>query len=120
MASNPAHERLKADTFSIHMWPTVIRALEFGLLLSAVLFDMRRDLRWPCDPVAGLKAQRYSVFSRLIGNRRILFPVALKIALAIAGAIGGVLASPIPPGLAVLGTRWTSTSGISSMRSGSY
>ena len=55
-----------------------------------------------------------------MGNRRMRLPVAAKIALQTAGAIPGVLASPIPPGAAVLGTMCTSTSGISSMRSTSY
>ena len=48
------------------------------------------------------------------------FPVAANSALQTAGAIPGGLASPIPPGAAVLGTMCTSTLGISSMRSTSY
>jgi len=47
-------------------------------------------------------------------------PVAAKIAFATAGAIPGVLASPIPPGAAWLRTMWTSTFGDSSMRIASY
>ena len=38
-----------------------------------------------------------------IGNRRILFPVAAKIAFTTAEAIGGVLGSPPPPGFSALG-----------------
>ena len=44
-------------------------------------------------------------------------PVAAKSALATAGPMGGVLASPIPPGVSWLGTMCTSITGISSMRS---
>ena len=38
------------------------------------------------------------------GSLRMRLPVAAKIALVMAGAIGGVLASPPPPGASVLGT----------------
>ena len=62
----------------------------------------------------------YANSSARIGNCRILFPVAAKIALHTAGAMPGVLASPIPPGAAWLGTICTSTLGISSMRTTSY
>ena len=46
----------------------------------------------------------YTKSSGLMGSRRIRLPVALKIAFVTAGAIAGVLASPIPPGGFVLGT----------------
>src|SRR6266566_651405 len=39
-----------------------------------------------------------------IGKLRILFPVAAKIALHTAGAVGGTEGSPIPPNVSVLGT----------------
>src|SRR5437667_8814 len=39
------------------------------------------------------------------------------IALTTAGAMGGTPASPMPPGFSGLGRTWTSTAGISSMRS---
>jgi hypothetical protein len=42
--------------------------------------------------------------SRTIGSRRTGFPVAAKIALHTAGAMGGVPGSPIPPCFSVLGT----------------
>ena len=41
----------------------------------------------------------YARSSGLIGSLRIRLPVALKMALVTAGAIGGVLASPMPPGI---------------------
>jgi len=44
-------------------------------------------------------------------------PVAAKIALVSAGMTAAVAVSPIPPGAAVLLTMWTSTAGISWMRS---
>lgn len=52
-----------------------------------------------------------------IGSVLTLFPVAAKIALTTAGAIGGVPGSPTPPGASWLGTTCTSTFGISLMRS---
>ena len=57
-------------------------------------------------------------FSRAgsMGRRRMRTPVAAKIALQTAGAIGGVPGSPTPPGAAPLSTMWTSTRGISFMR----
>src|SRR6266571_6075496 len=54
---------------------------------------------------------RYVTFP--IGNFLIRFPVPAKIALQTAGAIGGVPGSPTPPCASVLGTIWTSTTGIS-------
>jgi hypothetical protein len=62
----------------------------------------------------------YARSSARIGNFRIRFLVRAKIAFATAGAVVGVLASPIPPGALVLGTMCTCTTGISSMRSTSY
>ncbi len=58
----------------------------------------------------------YAKSSGRIGSFRSRFPVAAKMALATAGITEGVLASPIPPGAAWLGTMCTSTTGISSMR----
>src|SRR5947199_3374853 len=52
-----------------------------------------------------------------IGSFLIRFPVPAKIALHTAGAIGGVPGSPTPPCASVLGTMWTSTTGISARRS---
>jgi hypothetical protein len=54
--------------------------------------------------------------SALIGSRRTRFPVAAKIALAIAGATGGTPGSPTPVGCSVLGTIYTSIAGDSNMR----
>jgi hypothetical protein len=53
----------------------------------------------------------------LMGSLRTGRRVAAKIAFAIAGAIGGTLASPAPPGASLLRTMWTSIFGISLMRS---
>ena len=54
-----------------------------------------------------------------MGRRLIRLPVAAKTAFVTAGAIGGVPGSPTPPGFSLLGTMWTSTSGISRiLRSG--
>ena len=52
-----------------------------------------------------------------IGSLRIRLPVAANTALHTAGAVGGTDGSPIPPSESVLGTMWTSTTGISYMRS---
>jgi len=59
----------------------------------------------------------YARSSGRIGSLRNRLPVTAKMALATAGTMEGVLASPIPPGAAWLGTICTSTTGISSIRS---
>src|SRR6266550_5693701 len=59
----------------------------------------------------------WSYVSFPIGNRRIRFPVRAKIALHTAGAIGGVPGSPTPPCESLLGTMYTSTTGIPFIRS---
>lgn len=64
--------------------------------------------------VAGYQARRSA---GRIGSLRIRLPVSAKTALATAGAIGGVPGSPTPPGGSALGMMWTSTTGISLMRS---
>ena len=51
-----------------------------------------------------LSIMPYARPSSRSGSFRMRFPVARKIALVIAGAIVGVLASPMPPGGFVLGT----------------
>src|SRR5216684_5246797 len=61
--------------------------------------------------------ERYARSSARMGSRRIGLPVAAKIALQTAGAIGGVPGSPAPPGGSLLGTMCTSTWGISFIRS---
>src|ERR1700722_20272479 len=67
---------------------------------------------------AGEQEERfYAKSSGRIGSLRRRLPVAAKMALATAGIMVGVLASPMPPGAAWLGTMYTSTTGISSMRS---
>ena len=45
----------------------------------------------------------YAILTRPIGSRRIRFPVAAKIAFAIAGATGGTPGSPTPVGGSLLG-----------------
>ncbi len=49
----------------------------------------------------------YTNFVFLIGNSRIRFPVAAKIALHSAGAMGGTPGSPTPAGASLLATTWT-------------
>ncbi len=55
------------------------------------------------DLMASFTAERHRIQAP-IGNCRIRLPLAAKIALQIAGAIGGVPGSPIPPGGSPLGT----------------
>ena len=55
---------------------------------------------------------RFSV-SGLMGSFLIRIPVAAKIPLQTAGAMGGVPGSPIPPRASPLGTMWTSITGVS-------
>jgi hypothetical protein len=62
----------------------------------------------------------WPTLSRPSGNSRTCLPVALKRALATAGATGGTPGSPTPVGCSVGETIWTSTFGMSLMRSGSY
>src|ERR1700676_2287891 len=59
-------------------------------------------------------------FSRLvsIGRVRMRLAVAAKIAFVTAGATAAVGASPKPPGASELLTRYVSTTGVSSIRSG--
>src|SRR5260370_27961918 len=64
-----------------------------------------------------LGRERYARSSARMGSRRMGLPVAAKIALQTAGAIGGVPGSPTPPGASLLGTMCTSTTGISAIRS---
>jgi hypothetical protein len=78
--------------------------------------------QWPRDHDAGAVYRRstspaYTRSSARIGNRLIRLPVALKIALASAGASVGTPISPIPCGGRALGIICTSTAGISSIRS---
>ena len=63
---------------------------------------------------AGRGPRPYTTFP--IGSFLIRFPVAAKIALHTAGAIGPTDGSPMPPCLSVLGTTCTSTLGISARR----
>src|SRR5207245_11253536 len=48
--------------------------------------------------------KRYARSAARMGSRRMGLPVAAKIALHTAGAIGGVPGSPTPPGGSLLGT----------------
>src|SRR2546430_11212088 len=68
----------------------------------------------------GPGTKRYARSSARMGNRRIGLPVAAKIALHTAGAIGGGPGSPAPPGASLLGMMWTSTSGMAFTRNNSY
>src|SRR6266536_1240878 len=62
-----------------------------------------------------LRSRIYPTFP--MGSLRIRLPVAAKIALHTAGAIGGVPGSPTPPCASVLGTMYTSIAGIAFIRS---
>src|SRR5260370_8127690 len=64
-----------------------------------------------------LGRERYARSSAPMASRRTAFPLAARIALQTAGAIGGVPGSPTPPGASLLATMWTSTWGISFSRS---
>ena len=75
-----------------------------------------RGGRWSCGATAHLSL--VTAYASLpIGSFLILFPVSANNALHTAGAIGGVPGSPTPPCASVLGTMWTSTTGISARRS---
>jgi hypothetical protein len=50
------------------------------------------------------RGERYARSSARMGRRRMGLPVAAKMALHTAGAIGGVPGSPMPPGGSLLGT----------------
>lgn len=60
--------------------------------------------------------QPFGIPPNRIGRRRTGWLVAANTAFATAGAMGDVPGSPTPPGGAVLGTMYTSTTGISSSR----
>jgi hypothetical protein len=61
------------------------------------------------------QAWSHHASASLNGSDRSRLPFSLKMALAIAGAIGGTKTSPIPDGGAVLATMWTSIGGASAM-----
>ena len=81
--------------------------------------DRRADRRRAADAdqPAGAAASGLLQQRGVDRQARMRLPVAAKIALTTAGAIGGVPGSPMPPGVSVLGTMCTSTLGISFMRS---
>ena len=70
----------------------------------------------PDDVGRGWGVGRLGYTTFPIGSFLIRFPVAAKIALHTAGAIGPTDGSPMPPCLSVLGTTYTSTLGISARR----
>src|SRR5579863_1884269 len=78
----------------------------------------RRDGRGGCPHMCDSDARSGGARQLKIGSARIRFFVAAKIALQSAGAIGGTDGSPIPVGTSTLGTAYTSTAGVSSIRSG--
>lgn len=70
------------------------------------------------EPFAGFSlASACAAYANWKGRLRTRLPVAAKIALATAGAMGGTAGSPAPPDFSRLGTTCASTTGISSMRS---
>jgi hypothetical protein len=71
------------------------------------------------EPLAHQDDDRYANVLKSSGSDRSRLPVVVAIAFAIAGANGGTPGSPIPVGLSVDFTMWTSTFGISRMRVGS-
>jgi hypothetical protein len=93
----------------------VVRASANGHVPKRI--DLLLPDRLIADQARQQKKRFYARSSLRIGSLRSRLPVAAKIAFATAGMMVGVLASPIPPGAAWLGTMCTSTTGISSMRS---
>src|SRR5712692_9570654 len=109
--SQTRHRPLRDFAVNILRLPLVVRR---EVLLHG-------DLRARCHQFQFNLFNSYYAKSALrMGSFRRRLPVAAKIALATAGAIAGVLASPIPPGASVLATMYVSISGISSMRITSY
>src|ERR1700676_3874722 len=95
--------------------------LYMHLLLRSVV---RGNLCARRTPGAGLvqarawvDAESYVSVPLANGSVRMRLPEAAKTALLSAGPIGGTPGSPTPVGFSVEGTMWTSTIGISSMRS---
>src|SRR5438045_9731800 len=66
---------------------------------------------------SGPGTKLYARSSARIGNRRIGLPVAAKVALHTAGAIGGVPGSPAPAEASLLGMMWTALWGTAFARS---
>src|SRR6266576_6108284 len=85
--------------------------------VAPVLLDPRRTSASHRQQPRTAHGAPDSYVSFPIGSFLTLFPVATKIALHTAGAIGGVPGSPTPPCESVLGTMCTSTTGISARRS---
>ena len=69
-------------------------------------------IRPPCTGLVGLCDSEQTLVHRQSAIRT---PVAAKIALQVAGGVGGTGGSPTPAALSVLSTKWASTSGISFM-----
>jgi hypothetical protein len=88
-------------------------------LILGLLFGVDRAV-CPLFQQAPRSRQSHARSDGRIGSWRTRLRVIANRALVTAGAIPGVPASPMPPGAAVLGTMWTSITGISSMRSTSY
>ena len=89
---------------------------------GAVVLTCYRHSQWQdsltSSDVREMPAQPNSRYTEtLMGSLQTGRRVAAKIAFAIAGAIGGTLASPTPPGASLLRTMCTSIFGISPMRS---
>src|SRR5258708_3204500 len=89
--------------------PALERWNNRNILASAFAAVSKGQARVPVLPQAKSSAR--------IGNLRMRLPVAAKIALHSAGTTGGTESSPEPVGFSVLGTMWTSTTGIASRRS---
>src|ERR1019366_6905723 len=73
-------------------------------------------VRCPTSDLSPSPKTGYAKSSGRMGNWRMRLPVAAKMALQTAGAIPGVLASPMPPEAASRDTMSTSPWGVSSIR----
>src|SRR5260221_6432889 len=82
---------------------------------DAISMPQTRELAFRCTRAREEHAHAH--FAEASGSERTRFPASAKSALATAGATGGVPGSPTPVGFSPPGTRCTSTTGISFMRS---
>ena len=87
-----------------------------GDMLGVLPTERGMLLKWSDDLVCGLSSHIDPASDEA---QAVMAAFAAYTAFTTAGTMVGVLASPMPPGFSRLGTMWTSTTGISSMRIGS-